>query len=531
MNVSALIVISLMGSLCCALISAISAYLMPQYPLLWEISLGLAAALFVAYLVLDRKSLGQLFSKKTTRYGLNVGVMSLFALGIVVFLNLIANDHDWKKDLTKNKLHTLSDESAKVLASIKQDIRIRAFVDARVRNEFDNFFSKYSYVSKNVHFEHIDLDKDPMVLEKYKIKNAGVLIVESETRTARVDNLSGPDDPKLEEKLTNALIQVTKGDKKKIYFVSGHGEKLITDTGPKGYSDMKDTLEAGRYNVEELVTVQKEKIPSDAEILILAGPVSDFMEYELNSFDEFLKRGGKILFLLEPETNAKVQGFLAKYGVSWKAKKTILEQNPAQLRAGGSPLVPIVVSYNRTQEIVKDAQQVSIFPISTPVEKSPKAPPEYKVDSLFSTSKLSLEVEMFAENKLKVDQKNDRRGPLSLGVAVSGPAVNKVIDAKEKAEQKPDAPKAEFRLVVIGDSDFASNGVVKTGINRDIFQNSLSWLAQEEDLISIRPRTSDERYFNIDGVRTRVITFTAGVFLPLSMLVSGLLVWFTRKRK
>ena len=162
--------------------------------------------------------------------------MTLVVLAIVIFLNLIFADHDLKKDFTKNRLHTLSEQSLKVIKGLSSEIRLKAFVNPNQVQEFQQLFDKYTYHNKMLKTEFVDVDKDPLVVKKYNIRQPGTIIVESDTRSSRVDNLMGPDDPKVEEKLTNAIIQVAKGDKKKIYFLVGHGEHLISDTGREGYS-------------------------------------------------------------------------------------------------------------------------------------------------------------------------------------------------------------------------------------------------------------------------------------------------------
>jgi len=534
MKKNSLILISLLGSLLAAITCGVSAFLLPHLPLVWQISGAVALILFAIHFFLDYASFAAMLSKKTTRYGLNSVVMSVIVLSIVVIANLIANEHDWKKDLTKNKIHTLSDQSIKLLKGLTTEIRLKAFVYPNQVPEFENIFSKYTYYTKKLTKEFIDPDKDPFAVDRYKIKTPGTIIIESDARQARVENLFSPDDPKLEEKLTNAIIQVAKGEKRKIYFLSGHGERLVSDTGREGYSEIKETLESGRYKVEELVLLQKDQMPEDAEIIVCVGPKSDFLAHELKMLEDYLKAGGKALFMMEPTSTTSLKPLLAKFGAEWKNNKTIFERNPLQQLAGGNPVTPIVTSYDGSHEITQDARQVSIFPIPAPVEKGAIVPTGLKVTSLFSTSPRSLEVEM-AGDKIQVDEKKDRKGPISLALAIAGTlGTEKKEEPAKKPEEKKEGEKAkdtELRLVVVGDADFASNGVKKVGINSDLFQNMLSWLSKEEDLISIRPRPADLSEFEITEARSRVIFLASVVGAPLIMLLAGIGVWLSRKSR
>ncbi len=512
-------------------VTAISAYLSPQFPLVWQISLGVAALGYIIYFTQERAFFCGVFSRKAARYGLNAVFMSVIAFGILIFVNLIATKYDVKKDLTKNKLHTLSEESIKVLKGLPTEIKLKAFINPTQRGEFDRIFEKYTYYTPRLKKEYIDVDKDPLIVQKYNIKQAGTVIVESDTRTSRVENLLGPEDPKLEEKITNAIIQVSKGDKKKIYFVSGHGEKLLSETGKEGYSEIKEQLESGRYKVEELILVEKGLVPDDASIIVLAAPRSDLFEPEVRALEAYLAKGGKCLVMAEPISSPTLKSFLAKYGILFTPKKTVVELNPLQQLAGGNPLTPIVTNYSKESEITRDAKQISLFPIATPIEKAEKTAQEFKVTSLFSTSAKSFESEL-KDNQVTPNPNSDRKGPLSLAVSISGK-----VTVKAGAEKNTENPKAEdkkepeFRMVVVGDSDFASNSGRRFGINSDLFQNMLSWLAHEEDLISIRPRPANTSEFEITETRMRVINLASIVFAPLLMFGTGTVVWARRRRR
>lgn len=528
--------------LAASVIAGVNAYLLTHIPLAWQIAAGVALVSLVATLILERGRVADSFSRRSTRYGLNSIAMSVLALAIVIIINVIATEHDFKKDVTKNKLHTLSEQSVKVVKGLKDEVILKAFVMPNSEPAFQSLFDKYSYHSKLLKVEFVDPDKDPTAIKRYAVKSAGTIVLESQTRSARVEGLN-PEDSKVEEKLTNALIQVAKGEKKKIYFISGHGERLGSGTGPESYSELKDIMEGGRYRVEELVLYEKGEVPTDAEILISAGPKSDFIDTELRALETYLKAGGKLLLLMEPDSSATLKPFLAKFGVAWQKNKAVLELNPLQQLARGNPLTPIVVSYDSGHEITRDMKQPTLFPVATVVEKTPEAPKDMTLTSLFSSSTKSFEVQ-FAGTKVNVNQKTDRKGPLSLGVAVAGKVKLDPVGAPQKTDEKKpeadakadtknddDAKDREFRLVVLGDADFASNGARGFGLNADLFQNTLSWLAKEEDLISIRPRPTDTSEFEITEQRTRYIFLSSVIGSPLSMAILGIYIWLSRRRK
>lgn len=510
--------------------SGLFGYLASHWPLVWQLLLAAAAACLAGGIWVGRADLKSSLGKRTVRYGLNSVVMSAIVFAIVVILNLIAVNHDQKLDVTRNKLNTLSDQSIKIVKGLTQDVKLRAFVNPQQKTEFDAVFDKYAYYSKHIQKDFIDVDRDPLVVRRMEIKQPGTIIVESATRSSKIDNLTGTDDPKMEEKITNAIIQVVKGDKKKIYFVNGHGERLIGDTSAEGYSGMRDALGVGRFNIEEINLVEKDKIPADAEIVIIPGPKKDFMTHEIASLENYVKQGGKLFVMMEPDSSKALQPFLAKYGVAWKDKRAVVERNNLQQLAKGNPLTPIVVSYDGSHDITRDIKQMSIFAITTPVEKADKVPEGMTATPLFFTSKASQESNVEG-NRLNLNDKTDRKGPLSLAVAIVGHGSKAGAEKKDEKKEGEAADKGpEFRMIVVGDSDFGNNQLRGFGANSDLFQNMLSWLAKEEDLISIRPKPTDESTLDVTEQRMRVITLASCIFMPFAMLLSGIAVWLRRRR-
>jgi ABC-type uncharacterized transport system involved in gliding motility auxiliary subunit len=241
--------------------------------------------------------------------------------------------------------------------------------------------------------------------------------------------------------------------------------------------------------------------------------------------EEYLKSGGKFLFLLEPTSPEGFKPFLAKFGVEFKPKKIVFEAS--NLKAG-SPINVVVVTYDKNHEITKKADMPSILLGTAPVGKLANAPADYKVTSLLSSSSFSYEADYISPEKIKME-KTAPKGPFSLAVAVSGTV--KAAEAKPAEASDPKKDK-EFRLVVFGDSEFVTNGPLKNApMNSDLFQNTLSWLALEEDLISIRPKGGDTPDFEITEIRSKVIRATSIVFIPLITIILGVSVWRSRRRK
>jgi ABC-type uncharacterized transport system involved in gliding motility auxiliary subunit len=126
--------------------------------------------------------------------------------------------------------------------------------------------------------------------------------------------------------------------------------------------------------------------------------------------------------------------------------------------------------------------------------------------------------------------KGDKPGPISIAVATSAPATD--APTATPAPTPPassDAPKPETRVVVVGDSDFASNRAVGLQGNREIFLNMANWLAQQENLIAIRPRNPEDRPINITADQQRMVMWFTMVIVPALLFGNAVRVWWKKR--
>ena len=142
------------------------------------------------------------------------------------------------------------------------------------------------------------------------------------------------------------------------------------------------------------------------------------------------------------------------------------------------------------------------------------------------------------------EEEGDRPGPVSIGMAVSAPAPSPADvpggvggDAGEDedgldggaTDDGSDSAPPETRLAVIGDSDFASNAVVGIQGNRDMFLNTVNWLAQQENLISIRAREPEDRRLTLTASAQRRLFWLSVLLLPAGILGAGVYTWMGRR--
>lgn len=497
---------------------------------LWKWLLATGGGIFLAAVATWFMAFRPSWKQPRVQFALISLVLSAFFVGVVVFINLIANRYDWKKDLTKNRLHTLSEQSEQILKNLQQDVTIR--VVAQDTTSFDRVLERYTSLSPRVKTAALDADKDPNIVTRYKITRWGTLVVESGDSTVLIDSLAGgAEDPKIEEKITNAILQVTRKGRHKAYFVTGHREEPLKST----LSDLRDILSGASYVVEDLLLLEKKEIPKDADVLVVAGPKSAFLPSELTLLESYLKSGGRMLLTLDPNSPASFEGFLKDFGVEWKHATVVVDLSPP---LGLSNVHAAVLQFSPTHPVTKKVAEgenraFALMQLATPLAKASTLPQGYQVESLLTTrptTQIMLMQDKGDKSQLAKDPKHNKPEALTLGMAVKGAIAKK--EEPKKAEDTVEKKKTpEFRLVVVGDTDFATNHLRPQGINNDLAQNIMSWLVEDEDLISIRPKPTDESKLNMTGTAAVSIYITSLIAAPMLMLILGTLVFFYRRNR
>ena len=452
--------------------------------------------------------------KRSTRYGAHMIITILIVLGIVVLLGAISARHHWRFDLTSTKRHSLSDDTKKVLDSVKIEVNAIAFYqeNSGSQQELENLLKLYKHRNPKFDYKFIDPDRNPTQARKYDIADYGATIFKSGRNMTRVSWAR-------EEKVTNAILKVIREGKKVIYFLKGHGENDISTFTKEGYSQAKKALEGQNYEVKELVLLRAEDIPEDASVLIISGPEKEFFESEMKLIRGRIKKGGNILFMIDPFTVPKLTAFLKEYNINFK--ENIIIDKMSQL-FGGDYLMPVVTQYE-PHSITRNFNVMTFFPFARSMEINKKGRGRVTAEPLARTNDTSwgeTDRKRLDKGEAALDENEDDRGPLTIAA---------VITADAEIEEGKEEKKEKCRMVVFGDSDFANNSYLNVLGNRDLFLNTMNWLAEEEDLISIRPKDTDYNPVTLSKTMGRVIFLVPVIIIPAIVLLIGISVLSIRR--
>jgi ABC-type uncharacterized transport system involved in gliding motility auxiliary subunit len=511
----------------CLLVAAGLWLFYPGVPARW-VFLAAGVGFLLLSLILNAREAQTAMGTRTVRYGTGAAVMALLALGIVVAANAISFRHSTRWDLTENKRNSVSPQTIQVLRTLKAPVNAIAFFrsDTPGKKTAEDLLAQYAtYSGGKFTWRLEDTDRAPALARQYGVESYGTVVLEGgppgQTRTEKVQDAE-------EEKLTNAIVKVTRTGKRVIYVLKGHGEREIGATDRAGFSQAKDQMEKANYEVKELFLARDPKIPDDASIVMVPGPKTDLFPQELAALDGYIAKAGKVFYMSGPfQADATVK-HLSKYGVTVD-DDVVIELNPLGQLFGVGPLVPVVGQYD-PHPITKDMGGImTLFPLTRSVAPTKSMPKGVQASPLAQTSRQSwgeTDKTVFQTGKATPDP-SEKTGPLAVAVVatVDVPSEPKVEAA---AGAKKPAPKA--RIVVVGTADFADNQFLGAQGNRDFFLNVVSWLAEEEDLISIRAKDPKQNPVVLTSAQSNVVLGLPLLVLPGAVLICGIAVVMQRRR-
>ena len=500
-----------------------------QYGLLGA-GVGLLLVLLAA--LFAHEAVAAFFAKRSARLGLGSGVAILAALALVMFLGALSARHHVRWDLSQGAVYTLSPQTVKVLAGLKEPVKAYAFFkDTQAgRLQAEQELVKYANASRLFTYRFVSPDQEPGLAKAMQVRNYGTVVLVSAGREERVQL---PE----EQELTNALIRLGKNGKKRIYFLTGHGEPSLDGVAKEDLSTLRKAMEANNYEVKSLMLVTSTQVPPDAAVVILAGPRKDLLPQEIERLGAYWQKGGSILLLLDPESDAGLKKWLAGKGVVL-GNDLVIDQ--ASRLAGLSPLAPLASEYGFHEITKLMSGTFCFFPQARTVSLASKLPQGCKGEELVKTSPASWATDygsFLAWYKAQLEKMKqgqgeqqaielkpnpgDRKGPLSLGVALS---------QEGKAPAGQERAVGGSRLVVFGDSDFANNEFLDLAGNHDLVMNSVSWLAADEDLVAIRAKKRASQPLLLQPLQERLLFWVPLVIWPLILAIVGAAVIFKRRR-
>jgi len=477
----------------------------------------------IFFVVAEGPRLKRSLSSRSALYGANTLILTAVFMGIIIFANLLAFRHKHRFDFTEGGYFTLAPQTKKFISRLPREVKLTAFfqTESPEKIAFTNLIAGYLEETDKIKLHYVDPDKNPAVTKQYGVTTYGTVVLESGAKETKIQNVR-------EENITNALLKVTRDEQKVVYFLEGHNESKISSDENEGYAIAKKNLEQDGFIVKPLLLIQSGEIPKDAAVLVVPGPKKPLQDEEKKIIENYLNSGGAVFMLIDPKSSSGMETFLKKWGIELGDNIVI---DPMSKLFGGDFAAPVVNQYT-AHEITSNFVLATIFPIIRSVHEVPVA--GITTTELLKTGANSWAESDFVSGTVEFDEGKDIKGPVSVAVIATknldntAPETPKTHEGVEGSNQNKTSLTAT--LLVVGDSDFSNNRYINFSGNGDFFLNAISWLAEEEQLISIRPKKRKNTPIQMTQSLGSAIFIMGIIVFPGLIATVGIRIWWRRRR-
>jgi gliding-associated putative ABC transporter substrate-binding component GldG len=526
----------------------------------------------------------------------NASLYVLLTVGAVVLINLIGTRVFGRLDLTENHVYTLAPGSKAIVANLPDYLTVKAYISTKDLPPELNSVSRYvrdlldeyrTYSKGKLRFEAIDPGGDKKIEDEAaqcKVQKLQVQVMRSQKfevgahymgicvqyqgKTEAIPQVTQVEG--LEYRVSSLFKRMTQ-KKQKIAATNGHGENELP------YLKHVEEFEFTTVNPSST------PIPDDVDALLVAGPKQPFDDKGRREIDAFLMKGHGAIFLVDgmamqaprggmpPEmmgaqpkigqpNDSGLNELLEKYGFKI-GQDFVLDQprvpGPIDMPDGRKMLanIPVYVAVKTTEDkdlSVLDRIGALVFPFASSVELvGPLAGGKPQAGKLWTLAKTTPTAwkhsgMFFFSPTVKIEEGKEKgsyglayayQGPLKTAYPSAAPAAG--MSSPDQPAAAPNESKKPVRLLVAGDSDFASEEYLQLGRYLPIYQeggqmlfNAIGWAAEDETLTPVRTKTLTARPIQVESRGSALalqVVNIAGV--PAAFVVFGVARWRLRRAR
>jgi ABC-type uncharacterized transport system involved in gliding motility auxiliary subunit len=483
-------------------------------------------------------------SFRTVRWVRTLNLLAQVVLFLSLFagLNYLAVQYSWRFDLTTNYRHSLSPETRAYLKNLAQPVRIIVTLNADSDNEQEAhahrdvsaLLREYGFATDanargKVTTEFLDVFQRRREAEVLGIDKPNTILVLCGDRRRvvgldelyRVENLEKKAF-RGEQAITAAILDVSSPTKKKIYFLTGHGEMAIDDvSSEKGLSALDAYLKARNFAVESLDLSLARKVPDDAAVLVIVGPQGRFDAAEQELLRQYLSnRAGRILALLAPRYPTGLDDLFFDWGVLVD-DVLVYDQGPSGESETGDLILPALAEHEITH---------SLLSYKIPLRFGPSR--SVRPD-LGRTLDANLDVQsLVATTEQAWGERNYReRGAATYNVGIDLPGRIIVVTASERHAARNNLPFTVpgGRLVTFGSADWIANGRLGVIGNLSFFMAAVNWTTDRDIDLNVPARPIENFQLTLSQQQLQRLRYSLIFVLPGLAAALGLVVYMTRR--
>lgn len=464
-------------------------------------------------------------------------VLTLLLVAIIVCLYLVVNIAIEKAnisdiDTTKDKIYSISQETKDKLGNIENDVTINIY---NMNEYVKDFAYQYARLNSHIKVEEVEnlTSKTTWKTEYGVSDDSKFILISTEGREKilneydlyTMDYTTYKEIDVTEEAITNGILDVVTTVKPKVYFLTGHG--LYSNTY---FQYLQSEIQDEVNEVKEVNLITTAKVPNDCNLLVITALKEDINELERDALIKYIKNGGEILLLADPNLNnvklGNFQKVLNEYGVSI-SNGIILEGDTSKMVSGAPNFV--ITKINNNTSIVKNVN-MDLNACFMNVGK-------LTIESTEELEKKNVTSEVLATVSEKAFYRTNLQSSSQTKIDSDEDAANNVVAAM--MTKKIDDNK-ESKLIVFANTAFATNTQIQVNAqyymyamdfsnNKDILLNSVSYLTEREDNITIRKNVETVNY-EVTELQNRIV-LSIIFAIPVFIIIVGIVVWIMRRRK
>jgi len=445
---------------------------------------------------------------------MNRFVMMLLIICLASLLGWLSTRYSLEMDWTQTGRHTLSDASKEVLARMQGRIEITAYAREKtnLRDAIKKIVGRYQRTKPDIVLHFVNPDAVPDEVRNLGINVDGELVVRYQERTEHIKRFHN------EEEFTNTLQRLARSAEHWLAFIEGHGERNPLGKANHDLGLWVQHLSNRGFKMQPHNLANIQSIPENTRVLIIAGPQTDLLPGENALILEYIKRGGNLLWLLDPGDIHGLEPIAEELSMQ-QQPGTIIDFAGKFIGINDPTIVLITESMYPPHAATNEFSYTVFFPSATAIQISENE--DWQLKSLLSTGDHTWLETGELSGEVGFDKEADRRGPLDLGIS---------LEREIEIENNDELITKQQRIIILGDGDFLSNTYVENSGNLELGIRIINWLSNDDDFISIPARIAPDTNLELSLVASGIIGFGFLIILPLTLLSIGMTIWWRRKK-
>lgn len=435
------------------------------------------------------------------------GAFVVLLLAAAALLAWVAREYRGEWDVTASARNTLSQGTQDALRLLDGPVTVTGFAIARdgsgdLHKLLRDKFRPWQKLKPDLALTLVDPRDDPKRANAAGLRSPNELVIEYKKRTEHL-----PLGEFNEQNFVNALIRLSRTGNAVIYWLDGHGERKLDGVANHDLGEFGRQLQLKGYKLSSLNLSIAQDVPRNATALIIASPQSDLQENEVSTLRRYVENGGNVLWLIDPEPLRGLDPLAEFFGLVLTPGTVV---DPALRPRSGPPTLAVASNYAR-HPITGAFRLNTLFPGARAIGTAERD--GWRMTPLIEVAQRGWVETGRLDDKPAFDKDRDLPGPVNIATAFERMANDK-----------------SQRVIVVGNGNFLSNAFLGNGGNLQLGVAMLSWLSGDDKFITIPPRPAADVQLNIDQTTLYLIAFTFLLALPLAFAVTGVVVWWRRRK-